>query len=138
MAHDEFVHHCLELLAPLGAARSRRMFGGHGFYVDDLFIALIFRDRLYLKADSQTQHRFAEAGGEPFIYEGQGKAVTINYWTVPADAMESPALMLPWARLAMQSALQARAKAARPRKARAPAVRPRAAAAKMPARRSRP
>jgi DNA transformation protein len=133
MAHDEFVHHCLELLAPLGAARSRRMFSGHGFYVDDLFIALIFRDRLYLKADSQTQTRFAEAGGEPFIYEGQGKAVTINYWTVPADAMESP-----WARLAMQSALQARARAARPRKARAPTVRPRAAAAKTPARRSRP
>ena len=27
-------------LPPLGAARSRRMFGGHGLYVDDLFVAL--------------------------------------------------------------------------------------------------
>mgnify|MGYP000287609516 CR=1 FL=1 len=31
----------LELLAPLGRARARRMFGGHGLYVDDLFVAIV-------------------------------------------------------------------------------------------------
>ena len=40
-APNEFVAHCLELLGSVGSARSRRMFGGHGFYVDDLFIAKI-------------------------------------------------------------------------------------------------
>ena len=38
MAQDDLRDHCLELLAPLGRVRSRRMFGGHGLYVDDLFI----------------------------------------------------------------------------------------------------
>jgi DNA transformation protein and related proteins len=104
----EFAAHCVELLSPLGPARSRRMFGGHGFYVDDLFIALAIADRLYLKADAQTRPRFEAAGCQPFVYDGAGKQVNVSYWTAPDDAMESPMLMLPWARLAMEAALRAR------------------------------
>jgi DNA transformation protein and related proteins len=123
MASDrELVTHCLELLASAGAPRARRMFGGHGLYVDDLFIALIAFDRLYLKADEQTRPRFEAAGCAPFVYEGQGKPVTMSYFTAPEDAMESPGLMQPWARLALEAALRARA-AKRPRAA---AARPRA------------
>ncbi len=115
------VEHCLELLAPLGAVRARRMFGGHGLYVDELFIALIAHERLYLKADEATRERFAAAGCEPFVYDGKGKSVTMGYWTVPAEAMESPQPMQPWARLAIEAALRARAAkpSAAPRKARA-------------------
>lgn len=108
-APDPLVEHCLELFAPLGAVRARRMFGGWGFYAGDLFFALIAYDRLYLKADAASRERFAAAGGEAFVYDGQGKAVTMSYWTVPAEAMESPALMQPWARLALATALAARA-----------------------------
>ncbi len=104
----EFVAHCIELLSPLGPARSRRMFGGHGFYVDDVFVALIFGERLYLKADATTQARFEAADCEIFVYHGADKPVSMNYWTAPDDAMESPMLMLPWARLAMEAALRAR------------------------------
>lgn len=111
----DFVAHCIELLSPLGPARSRRMFGGHGFYVDDVFVALIFGERLYLKADAQTRPRFEAADCEPFVYDGAGKQVTISYWTAPDDAMESPLLMRPWARLAMEAALRARN--AKPKKA---------------------
>lgn len=113
-ASSEFVAHCLELLAPLGAARSRRMFGGHGLYVDDLFVALIVFDRLYLKADAQTRPRFEAAGSQPFVYDGQGKAVTVSYFTAPEDAMESPAYMQPWGRLALEAALRAKAAAKKP------------------------
>jgi DNA transformation protein len=127
------VDHCLELLAPLGAVRARRMFGGHGLYIDELFVAIIAFDRLYLKADATTRERFAAAGCEPFVYDAKGKSVTLGYWTVPAEAMESPHLMQPWARLAIEAALRARAAkpSAAPRKARAAA--PKASA--TPARR---
>lgn len=108
-ADAELVAHCRELLAPLGAVRSRRMFGGHGFYVDDLFIALIAFGRLYLKADDVGRARFEAAGCQPFVYEGKGKPVTMGYFTAPDDAMESPALMQPWARLALEAAVRARA-----------------------------
>jgi len=108
-ATNEFVTHCLELLGPLGAARSRRMFGGHGLYVDDLFVALIAFDRLYLKVDAQTRPRFEAAGCEPFVYDAKGQSVTLGYFTAPDEAIESPALMQPWARLALEAALRARA-----------------------------
>ena len=118
VADREFVTHCMELLAPLGSVRVRRMFGGHGFYVDELFLALIAFDRLYLKADAQTRPRFEAAGCAPFVYEGQGKPVTMGYFTAPEDAMESPALMQPWARLALDASLRARAAKKAPAKLR--------------------
>lgn len=118
---SDLVDHCLELLAPLGAVRARRMFGGHGLYCDELFFALIASDRLYLKADAQSQPAFEGAGGEPFVYEARGRVTATSYWTVPAEAMESAAQMQPWARLALAAALRARAAkpSAAPRKARA-------------------
>ncbi|CAG1014408.1 DNA transformation protein TfoX1 [Burkholderiaceae bacterium] len=115
MAHEELARHSMELLQPLGAVRSRRMFGGHGLYIDDLFVALIAFDKLFLKADAQTRPVFEAAGCEPFVYDGAGKAVTVSYFTVPADAMESPALMQPWARLALEAALRSRAARKPPR-----------------------
>lgn len=102
-----FVDHCLELLCPLGPVRARRMFGGHGLYANDVFVALIAFERLYLKVDGQTEAPFAAAGCEPFVYEGKGTPVRMSYWSVPDEAMESPALMAPWARLAMQAAVRA-------------------------------
>jgi DNA transformation protein len=123
---DALVDHCLELLAPLGAVRAKRMFGGYGLYVDELFVALIAFERLYLKVDAQTQPAFDKAGCEPFVYDGKGKPITMSYWTVPAEAMESPALMQPWARQAIAAALRARAAkpSAAPRKARAAKSKP--------------
>jgi DNA transformation protein and related proteins len=103
-----FVSHCVELLAPLGAVRVCRMFGGWGLYVDEVFLAIIAFERLYLKADRNTQARFEQAQCQPFVYEAQGKTKTVGYWTAPAQALDSPALMEPWARLALQAALSAR------------------------------
>lgn len=124
--------HCIELLGGVGAARAKRMFGGHGLYVDDLFVAVIVDDRLYLKADALTQPAFEAAGCERWVYSDKGKAVTMSYWSVPAEAMESPALMQPWARLAIAAALRARAPkaSAAPRKARAAKPKPRATVAR--------
>ena len=117
-ATPDLVSHCLELLAPLGAVRARRMFGGWGLYLDDAFIALVASEQLFLKVNTQTQAAFERAGCQPFVYASKGKAVNLNYWTAPPDALESPAEMAPWARLALQAALQAalalRAKAVRP------------------------
>ena len=119
--NNDLVAHCLDLLAPLGAVRARRMFGGHGLYCDDLFFALIIFDRLYLKVDAQSQPAFAAAGCEPFVYDAKGKPMTMSYWTAPPEAMESPALMQPWARQALAAALRARVAktSAAPRKPRA-------------------
>ncbi len=122
---------CAKLLGAVGAARARRMFGGHGLYVDELFVAIIFGERLYLKTDASTRERFEAAGSLPFVYDVKGQAVSMSYFSAPDDAMESPALMRPWARLALEAALRARAAKARP----TPAARP-ARARKVSARTS--
>lgn len=133
-ATPPFVSHCLELLEPLGVVRARRMFGGWGLYADNVFIALIVSDRLYLKADAESKPAFQAAGSEPFVYSAKTGAVAVSYWSAPPDALDSPALMLPWAREALRAALHA--KAAKPVKSRlVPHVPPRAKPA--PRKRSR-
>lgn len=107
--------HCLELLAPLGAVRARRMFGGHGLYLDGLFIAILAGETLYLKADAAEQPAFADAGSQPFAYTARGdRRVVMAYWAAPEQAMDSPAGMAPWARRALASALRAAASKAVP------------------------
>ncbi len=107
---SDFAAHCAELLAPLGPVRIKRMFGGHGIYLDDLFVAIIAGETLYLKADDDTREHFRAAGCREFRYEAAGKVMTMGYWTVPEDAMEAPPMMEPWARLATAAALRARAR----------------------------
>lgn len=107
--HPPLVTHSCELLAGAGPCVARRMFGGWGLSVEGLNIALIAFDTLYLKVDAQTEATFAAAGGQPFRYEAKGRMMSLHYLTPPEEALDSPALMAPWARLALQAALRAHA-----------------------------
>ena len=105
MASPEFVAHCTELLAPLGSVRVRRMFGGHGVYLDGLFMAIIADDELYLKADDITRAAFDAESCAPFVYSKDGKDMTMNYRRAPhfalyADELKSLYLGRRWGKLA--------------------------------------
>ncbi|MDE2453632.1 MAG: TfoX/Sxy family protein, partial [Burkholderiales bacterium] len=107
---DPLAAHCVELLAPLGAVQARRMFGGHGLYLDGLFIAIVAFGRLYLKTDETTAAHFDAAGCPAFEYVARGQTRTSrHYRAAPAEALDGPQAMLPWGRLALQAALAARA-----------------------------
>ena len=128
-----FAEYCCELLASVGPCRARRMFGGFGISTDGLTIAIVADmgsgERLWLKADEETRRRFEEARGERFTYVMQGAERSMNYYTVPEEALESPQLMAPWARQALDCALRAQsARVSRPR----PATRSQARPAKPP------
>ncbi|MFT7721335.1 MAG: TfoX/Sxy family protein [Roseateles sp.] len=111
---DAFTDLCIELLSPLGPVRTRAMFGGRGVYVDGLFMALIDGGQLFLKVDDATRERFVAAGGVPFSYPTRdGRHTATGYYRPPEEALESPPLMRPWARLAFEAALRA-ANAKRP------------------------
>jgi DNA transformation protein len=105
--HADFANYCSELLSSVGKVEGKRMFGGHGLYVDGVFVAIIAGETLYLKADEQTHSRFSQAGCTRFEYTARGKQHAANYWSAPPEAMDSPALMEPWARLALEAALRA-------------------------------
>lgn len=105
----ELVTHACELFAPLGSIRVKAMFGGWGFYCDDLFFAIVAFDTLYLKADTESAASYRAAGGEPFtVTFKDGRSETMNYWTVPEDAMETAAEMRPWAQTALAAAVRGR------------------------------
>ncbi len=106
----EFIDYVMELLGPFGTVRTRRMFGGHGVYLDGLMFALVSGDALYLKADEMNRVEYEQAGCEIFGYARQGKRATLNFFRAPDGAMESPDLMLPWARTAYAAALRTNAK----------------------------
>lgn len=105
----ELVQHACELFAPFGAIRTRRMFGGWGFYCDDLFFAIVADETLYLKADVESAKAFRQAGGIPFrVSYKDGREETMNYWTRPEEAFETPNEMRPWARRALDAAIRSR------------------------------
>ena len=114
-ANRDFADYCCELLSSVGPCIAKRMFGGWGLSLDGLTFAIIADlgegEKLWLKADSQTEHRFEAQGGKRFTMTMQRKdgpaQVSMGYYSVPVDAMESALVMAPWARLALGTALQA-------------------------------
>src|SRR5207342_925996 len=106
-----------------GRVGLRRMFGGHGVYLDGLFVAIVVDGLLYLKVDAETEPSFLAAGCAPFVYESSGKTVAMSYWSVPESALDSAEDMQPWARRAIAAALRK----PQARKAPAPATRARSA-----------
>lgn len=119
MAHpkNDFADYCCELLsAGIGPCTARRMFGGFGISASGLNVALVADlgsgEKLWLKADATTRQQFEAAGCERFSYmitrKGERATHSLNYYSAPEEAMESPEPMAPWARLALDAALKAR------------------------------
>lgn len=111
VASREFADYLVELLEPLGRVKPRRMFGGFGLYLDGLMFALIADDTLYLKADAENRDAFTARQMPPFVYQRQGKTVTIAYHAAPAEALEDAEVLLELARLAFAAALRGRRRA---------------------------
>ncbi|MGQ0710400.1 MAG: TfoX/Sxy family protein [Rhodoferax sp.] len=110
-----FAHYCCELLGSVAPCSAKRMFGGFGLSTDGMTLAIIADlgqgETLWLKAAPDDITRFEAAGCQRFTYPVQGVPKSMNYYSAPPEAMESPALMLPWARLALEAAVKARANA---------------------------
>lgn len=114
---NDFAMYCCELLSGVGPCTAKRMFGGYGISTSGLTLALVADlgggDKLWLKADADTRGLYEAQGCERFTYEMTRNGVTaphsLSYYTAPEEAMESPAVMLPWARVALECALKARA-----------------------------
>ena len=123
--NQEFATYCCDLLGAIGPCVLRRMFGGFGISTDGLTVALMTDlgqgEKLWLKADEDSRALFEAAGCQRFGYLREGVQRSMNYYSAPEEAMDSPQQMTPWARLAMQAALKASASVKVPTKAKAKA-----------------
>lgn len=80
--------------------RARSMFGGVGIYSGELFFALIADDTLYFKVDEFNRGDFEARGMGPFQPYGEGGEI-MQYYEVPADLIEDPDALRPWAEKAI-------------------------------------
>lgn len=101
---EALIEHLRDLFEPLGPISARAMFGGYGVYFDGQIIGIIIDEALYLKTDEQSRARFEQAGCAPFVYDLKGKPLTMSYWSLPEEALDSPQAMRPWAKLAIAAA----------------------------------
>ena len=112
------VEYLVDELTSLGHAHGRRMFSGHGLYLDGRIIALVIDETLYLKVDEGNRAAFEAAGMEPFVYLNKGRRVALPYWEAPAAVIEEPDQLRDWALSSLAVARRAQAAKPRPEKPR--------------------
>jgi len=103
MLDDSFKEFVLDQLSALPEVRAKAMFGGYGLYQADRFFVILMDGRLYFKTDAQSRTAYVERGMGPFIYEKARRTLTINYFEVPPDVLESREDLVAWARRAIQA-----------------------------------
>ena len=102
-------------LTPLGAFRSRAMFGGRGLYLDDVFFGLIAYDKFYLKTDEENRGDFVKARTKPFSFESARKGLVVtSYWQCPDIVLKDARKLRRWIGKALDAAR--RKKAAKPKR----------------------
>jgi DNA transformation protein and related proteins len=125
----QFADYCCDLLATQGPCVAKRMFGGWGISIDGLTLAIIADlgsgEKLWLKADEESRQRFEASGCERFTFQMKDRLASMGYYTAPEEAMDSQEAMRPWAALALECALRARAAKPPVKKSAKPAPKPR-------------
>jgi DNA transformation protein len=112
---DGFVAFVGELLEPFGRVTSRRMFGGHGIYLDGRFIAIVWKDTLYLKAAGDGKTACEAAGLKRFRPSSRTPSYSLGFFAPPDDALEDPDALRPWVEIALSAARTAATAKAKPR-----------------------
>lgn len=92
---DGFRDYVEEQLGRVCPVRLRAMFGGIGVYAGDAFFAVIDDDVVYFKVDDTTRADYEALGLEPFRPFGPG-TTPMQYYTVPADALDDVETLEPW------------------------------------------
>ena len=88
-------------LTPLGAIRSKKMFGGFGVFAGDTMFGIVdSQGALYFRADDETRARYEAAGTE--------KHSRMPYFGVPDEVVASTEQMLDWGREALDAARRAK------------------------------
>lgn len=103
----------IELFAPVGGVRVKRMFGGKGVYLDGFIIAVeLSGGDLLLKGDDLCARAYEAAGARRWVYEGETKAgaprrVAMPYWSMPEAAFDDEDELKRFARMALEASIRA-------------------------------
>lgn len=93
----------LEQLAPAGAVRARKMFGGAGLYLEGVFFGLVAEGRLFFRVDAESRRDYESAGSEPF-QPFPDKPSMRTYWEVPERVQADARALKTWTLRALGAA----------------------------------
>ncbi len=102
----EFAEYILGQLAKSGTIRSRKMFGGVGIYVDDVFCAIIgSTNTFYLRVDENNIEMFENEGMSKFPSK---KGAGMPYYEVPDFVLDDMDELATWTHTAREAAIRAK------------------------------
>jgi DNA transformation protein len=106
---SEFTEFVLgQLEAHGGSVRTRKMFGGTGVYIDEVFCMIITgSSRCFLRVDESNRPDFEAEEMEPFA--GRGTSL-MPYFEVPSRVLEDAEELAAWVSKARHSAVSASSK----------------------------
>jgi len=96
-----------ELFSTFRNVSVRRMFGGHGVFLEGVMLALESGGELYLKADDLTVPKLAAENSEPFVYSAKGRQISLSFWRLPERLYDEPDEFAVFARDAFGAAQRA-------------------------------
>ncbi len=106
---EDYLQFLMERLSFVSDIRSRRMFGGVGFYGGGLFFALAADNVLYIKVDDHNRPEFETAGMAAFQPYGQDSN-SMQYYEVPPEVLETDQELRIWTENALDAARRAAAR----------------------------
>ncbi|MBR9920783.1 MAG: TfoX/Sxy family protein [Bacteroidetes bacterium] len=100
---DDSIQYYKDQLATFGPVRSKRMFGGVGFFHQDIMFAMLDSSETFrLRADEVNEPDFVAAGMTPFTI----KMGTMPYWEVPEEVYSDSEKLAEWAQKSFEAALR--------------------------------
>jgi DNA transformation protein and related proteins len=107
---SEFADYVVEIMQSVGPVYAKRMFGGHGIFLEGLMFGLIADQTLYLKVDKESEPEFTDLALEAFSFNKNGKEMKMSYFQAPEEALEDMEVMNLWANKAYSASLRTVAK----------------------------
>jgi len=104
----EFASYIADQLERSGSARFKKMFGGFGIYIDEIFCAIVSSsNRFYLRVGADNISDFESMGMPQFLGRiGAG----MPYYEVPEHVLEDVEALETWVRKAKDAAIRANKK----------------------------
>jgi TfoX/Sxy family transcriptional regulator of competence genes len=95
-----------------GSISVRRYFGGAALVAGGVQFGIVMGDRFYLWGDGELRTALRALGGQPFVYQGDGKNVQVaRYYEVPTVILNDPSKLSEFALQAHRAASVTRRRA---------------------------
>jgi DNA transformation protein len=100
---DSFRAFALDQLSSIDDLIAKPMFGGVGLYSGDTFFGMLAANVLYLKVDDSNRADYENMKAQPFSPFADGR-MSMSYYAVPAEILESSHTLAKWADRALAAA----------------------------------